>query len=95
VNDLRRQARSKLGIIRDILKCVKDEGKAPITRIMYGSRIPYDRLEPLLNELVVKNILRRIENNGRKYYVITEKGDKLLSEIDRFKSVLEKLGLEI
>ncbi|MEM1544843.1 MAG: winged helix-turn-helix domain-containing protein [Candidatus Methanomethylicia archaeon] len=92
---MRRQVRSRLSIIRDVLKCVKDEGKAPITRIMYGSRIPYDRLEPLLNELISKNILKRIENNGRKYYIITEKGNKLLNEIERFKNVLEKLGLEI
>lgn len=95
MNSLRRQVRSRLSIIRDVLKCVKDEGKAPITRIMYGSRIPYDRLEPLLNELVSKNILKRIENNGRKYYIITERGDKLLNEIEKFKNVLEKLGLEI
>ncbi len=92
---MHRKVRSRLSIIRDVLKCVKDEGKAPITRIMYGSRMPYDRLESLLNELVGKSILKRIENNGRKYYIVTERGSKLLNEIEKFKDVLEELGLEI
>jgi predicted transcriptional regulator len=87
--------RSRLGIIRDILKTVNEEGKSPITRIMYGARLPYDRLSSILNELVKKGLIEKIEDDEGKYYIITEKGIKLLDEIERLEKILDKLGLEI
>jgi len=92
---MRKQMRSRLGIIRDILKTVNEEGKSPITRIMYGARLPYDRLSSILNELVKKGLIEKIEDDEGKYYIITEKGIKLLDEIERLEKILDKLGLEI
>ncbi len=87
--------RSRLGIIRDILKTVNEEGKTPITRIMYGARLPYDRLDSILNDLMKKGLIKKIDDNERKYYVITEKGIKLLDEIERLEKILDRLGFEI
>lgn len=92
---MRKQMRSRLGIIRDILKTVNEEGKTPITRIMYGARLPYDRLDSILNDLMKKGLIKKIDDNERKYYVITEKGIKLLDEIERLEKILDRLGFEI
>lgn len=92
---MRKQMRSRLGIIRDILKTVNEEGKTPVTRIMYGARLPYDRLISILNDLIKKGLIKKIENDEGKYYMITEKGIKLLEEIERLEKILDKLGFEI
>lgn len=92
---MRKQTRSRIGIIRDVLKTINEEGKAPITRIMYGSRMPYDRLTVVLDDLTKKGLLRKIEDNEKRYYMLTEKGMKLLDEIERLQKILDKLGLEI
>ncbi|MGB9728842.1 MAG: DUF4364 family protein [Thermoprotei archaeon] len=92
---MRKQSRSRVGIIRDILKTINEEGKASITRIMYGSRMPYDRLTTVLDYLIKKELVKKIEDDEKKYYILTEKGMKLLDEIERLQKILDKLGLEI
>ncbi|MEM3832425.1 MAG: winged helix-turn-helix domain-containing protein [Thermoprotei archaeon] len=92
---MRKQLRSRVGIVRDVLKTINEEGKTPITRIMYGSRLPYDRLITMLDYLVKKGLVKKIEDNEKKYYILTEKGMKLLDEIERLQKILDKFGLEI
>ena len=88
-----KRLRSRAGIVYDILKTVKEEVEAPPTRIMYGARLPYDRLQEILELLVRKGLLRVRKDKDRTFYVITSRGMEALEELERAKRLLEGLGI--
>lgn len=88
-----KKLRSRAGIVYDILKTVRDEVEAPPTRIMYGARMPYDRLQKILEALVDKGLLNVKRDSDRVFYVLTDKGFEALRELEKAKKILEGLGI--
>jgi len=91
---MRRRYRGTITMLLDVLNAIRSLGKATATELSYGSRIPYDRLKPLLNELVRRGYVIVEENRGRSYYKLSEEGAKLLEELARVKRMLEDLGFK-
>jgi predicted transcriptional regulator len=89
----RKKHRSQAGIIYDVLRTIRELGETPPTRIMYGANLPYDRTKEIVSKLVKKGLIKEVEYDGRKYYVLTEEGVKALNELEKTKNLLEKLGL--
>jgi len=66
---------------------------APPTRLMYGARIPYDRLKRILKQLVENKLVEEIVEGDRTFYRITGKGVEALEELRRVKRILEQIGI--
>jgi predicted transcriptional regulator len=95
VSGLSEKPRSKLRIYRDILKTVDNEGHAKPTKILYTANLSYERLNRYLNELVSRGLLHEVDEEGGRYYEITEDGRKLLREITKAINFVEGFGLDI
>ncbi|OYT53129.1 hypothetical protein B6U66_00065 [Candidatus Bathyarchaeota archaeon ex4484_135] len=88
--------RSRLRIISDILSVLAEEGgSAGPTRILYGANLSHDRLVRYLAEMEQKGLVRRVVDDGKTRYEMTEKGWRLLREVRKIEEFLRAFGLEI
>ncbi|MEZ0320085.1 MAG: winged helix-turn-helix domain-containing protein [Pyrobaculum sp.] len=83
-----RKRRSRLEIVVDILRTLREECKPP-TRIATEANLAYDRMAKLLKTLVAGGLVR--ENLGT--YCITQEGVKMLDAYEQWRRFLEALGL--
>ncbi len=87
--------RSKGRIFADILRTVKDAGRAKPTHILYRANLSHDRLTKYLGMLEDSGLLVRNSDGDRTEYSITEKGEQFLVEFRRMEQFADAFGLEI
>lgn len=85
--------RSQAGIVYDILETLYQEGYSLPTRLMYGARLPYDRLKQLLSKLEESGLIEKEVIEGKTYYKLTPKGYQALEELRRVRNLLEQIGI--
>ncbi len=85
--------RSQAGIVYDILNTIAEEGPASPTRIMYGARLPYDRLKNMLGHLEEQGLVKKIVEDDRVFYDLTPKGAEVLEELRRVRRLLRSIGI--
>ena len=90
-----RRHRTRVGILLDILRSINELGDASITEIITHANIPHDRLQKILNKLVKKRLVIRKIRKNRVTFILSPKGFDLMRELERLKSLLEGLGLEV
>ncbi len=90
-----RQRRSRSEIIFDILEALSVEEGIPPTRLATIANLPYDRLQPILWELVEKGLVEASKNGRSTRLSLTPKGFRLLKELRRIKKILLDFGLDI
>jgi predicted transcriptional regulator len=79
--------RSKLEVLLDILRVVREEGQIRRTRLMYRANLAWKVLRESL-QLLAKNDLIRVEEDGDvSYIVLTPKGHALMQKFDEVESV--------
>ncbi|KYH40858.1 MAG: putative transcriptional regulator [Candidatus Bathyarchaeota archaeon B26-2] len=84
------QKRSRLEIYLDVLQAIKKGVNKP-TRIMYRTNLSWTPLQEILESMVSQEIIKKIEVNKRKEYVITEKG---LNVLRYFEEMMELIKIE-
>jgi len=90
------ERRSKVAIFGDILRTIYEKsGKAKPTHILYGANLSYDRLKMYLNSLVEQGFIKKINENGQTYYIITNKGKEFLSEYNKMNRFFNAFGIQI
>jgi len=67
--------RGKIEIYMDILEVA--QGRLKPTLIAYGAKISYKQFQDSVDFLIKKELLR-VDGDGVKFYVTTEKGKNLL-----------------
>jgi predicted transcriptional regulator len=78
--------RSNIEVIADILRL----GEAGKTEIMYSANMSYFQLQKYLNFLLERNLIDKVKvGNPIVTYRVTEKGSKLLRDIDNILQLLE------
>ncbi|RLE75964.1 MAG: hypothetical protein DRZ80_01890 [Thermoprotei archaeon] len=92
---MRRKYRSHVGILLDILRAIDSEGRATISRIILIANIPYERLKPYLEKLLREGYIREVFESEKKLYEVTEKGYKLMHELQMIKRVFDRLGFPL
>lgn len=90
---MKRKHRPKIVILYDILKTIREHDGATVSEIILHANIPHDRLKKILNSLLEKRIIERINRRGRILYVLTVEGYKLFCELEKIKRILDSLGL--
>jgi predicted transcriptional regulator len=87
--------RSKGRIFADILRAVKEDGRAKPTHILYKANLSHDRLTKYLGMLEESQLVTRNLDGDRVDYSITEKGEQFLVEFRRMEQFADAFGLEI
>jgi len=82
--------RSRLEIYLDILRVLKKGERKP-TRIMYRTNLSWTPLQEILESMISQEIIKKIEVNKRKEYVITKKG---LNVLRYFEEMMELIKIE-
>ena len=89
------ERRSRVSILRDVLKTVKEKGEAKPTHILYGANLSHDRLKKYLEKLVADGFISKIEKNGQTFYEITQKGLEFLSGYNKMKKFFDAFGFSV
>lgn len=86
--------RSKLEIIHDMLNSVQEkQGRIKPTHLLYKSNLSHKKLTEYLDDLLSKELLQRVDQNGYQYIILTDKGANFLFEFKRIKEFTESFGL--
>jgi len=86
--------RSKLEMLADIISVIqKKNGKAKPTHILYGANLSYTTMKECLSLLLQKNLIKKVKEGNRTYYVATRKGYEFLNEFRRLKKFTEAFGV--
>ncbi|KYH42647.1 MAG: putative transcriptional regulator [Candidatus Bathyarchaeota archaeon B26-1] len=84
------QKRSRLEIYLDVLRAIRKGVNKP-TRIMYKTNLSWTPLQEILESMTSQEIIKKIEVNKRKKYVITEKG---LNVLRYFEEMMELINIK-
>lgn len=90
--------RSKIRILADMMRVIQncgDEGAGP-TKILYSANLSHDRLTQYIDELLEKNLITVIEQNGsNRVFILTEKGREFLREFIKIERFSQAFGIDI
>ncbi len=86
--------RNKLEIIRDLLTVVNEKRNATITSLIYKANLSNNSIKPYLEYLLRNNLVLKEENDRKKIFKITEKGNEFLNEFKKIKIFSEAYGLD-
>lgn len=89
------QKRSRLEIIRDILKVIRDSNSViSPTKLLRLSNLSYQMFEEYLGELKSKGMVELKQYKGkRNVYALTPKGKEFLEKYEDFISFLREFGI--
>ncbi|MEM0203989.1 MAG: winged helix-turn-helix domain-containing protein [Archaeoglobaceae archaeon] len=92
---MKKERRNKLEIIHDILRIIASHGNSILpTPLLRFSNLSTQNFSRYMNELVEKGFVREVfDEDGRKYYTLTDKGFKFLEKYQRIKELIEEFGL--
>jgi len=86
--------RTKIEIINDILGAIQQKGgKIKPTHLLYKSNLSYKKMLEYLDELINKEMVGEHEKDGKKVYIITEKGINYIQEFKKIKEFSDSFGL--
>ena len=85
--------RERLQVIKDILKATRENRKIKPTRLLYASNLSPQMFKDYLDELKKKNFLKLNDENGKKFFSITPKGNDFLQEYQMIENFVENFGL--
>lgn len=87
--------RDKLEIIHDILKVMQDkrEGKIKPTHLMYKSNLSHQRMKEYVEELKDKEMIKEVNEEGKQYFIITDKGHDFLANFKKLREFTDVYGL--
>jgi len=89
------ERRSRLSILADILRLVaKENGKTKPTHILYGANLSHERLKKHLASLINDGFIQQTSEDGRTYYIITEKGRLFIQEYKKVKQFSDAFGID-
>lgn len=88
-----KEYRSKSRILLDLLRGIRDEGRAGVTRLLLLANLSHPRLVAYLEELESKGWVESTEEGGRTLWQITSRGREVLAELARVEKVMQDFGL--
>ena len=86
--------RNKLGIIRDILKIIKENNnQIKPTPLLRKSNISSTRFKKYSNELFQKEFIKKISHKNEKFISLTQKGFKFLEKYQTIINFIDEFEL--
>lgn len=87
------RSRSRLAL--DVLRAVKAEGQAQVTRLLLLANLTHPRLMEHLEPMVAKGWLAESSAEGRKSWSLTPAGEVAVRELQRMEDALMDFGLAL
>lgn len=89
--------RNGMKIVGDVLKITSDSGSSGvnITFLLRKANLSYNRLLKLSSQLTTAGLLEEKSEEGKRIYMITEKGKEYLRTYQQFESFASSFGLEL
>lgn len=85
--------RTKLEVIKDLLEVLKKGKQAKITHLIYKANLSNNSIKPYLEELLANKLMEANEQEGKKYFTITKKGEDFLQDYNKIKILSESYGI--
>ena len=80
----------------DILKNLqRSNGRMRKTHIVYKANLTHSRLKEYLDFLISKEFIEEKYIEDETFFVITEKGIKFLSDIDKLRKISDAFGIPL
>jgi predicted transcriptional regulator len=86
--------RSRISILADILKIVREKGEIKPTHILYKANLSHPRMKKYLAALTEGGFIEAVEGKGIVYR-ITKKGEKFVSEVKKIEKLSDAFGVPI
>ncbi len=89
--------RNGFRIVSDILSAANDFGSQGIniTQLLRKANLSYNRLVELSRRLISSGLLEEKNIDGKRLYIITDKGKEYLTMYQRFEEFTSSFGLEL
>lgn len=89
--------RNGVKIVGDVLSITSDFGTqgVNITLLLRKANLSYNRLAKLAKELTSAGLLEERTEEGKRVYLITERGREYLKTYQQFESLATSFGLEL
>jgi len=86
--------RDKLEIVNDILVAIQNKGgKIKPTHLLYKSNLSHKKMMEYLSELMQKEMVSEVDEEGKKMFIINQKGFDFLKEYRKIKEFSDSFGL--
>lgn len=87
--------RSRSRLVLDVLRAVRSEGQAPVTRLLMLANLTHPRLLEQVGPLVAKGWLAEIDMEGRRAWTLTPAGSAAITQLETMEDALMDLGLAL
>ncbi len=89
--------RNGVKIVGDVLRITNDFGMQGIniTLLLRKANMSYNRLAKLATQLTTAGLIEEKEEDGKHFYLITERGREYLQRHQEFESLASSFGLEL
>lgn len=86
--------RTRLEVIRDLLKVLSENREAKITHLIYKANLSNNSIKPYLEHLIKNEFVAVNLKDKNKFFKLTLKGNEFLQEFNKMKIFSESYGLE-
>ncbi len=89
--------RTSMQIIGDLLTATEYSGQEGIktTALISKANLSHSRLSKFLSNLTGSGLINKIEFDGKRTFVITQKGRQYLESYAKFANMAQSFGLEL
>ena len=86
--------RDRISIIEDMLTSIQNKGgEIKPTHLMYKSNLSYNQMNSYLEELLQKDLVKKIKKKNYDYIIITDKGFEFVNKIREMKEFEKTFGI--
>ncbi|MBS3096566.1 hypothetical protein J4480_03945 [Candidatus Woesearchaeota archaeon] len=86
--------RTRIDIIEDMLSSIINKGgRIKPTHMMYKSNMSHSQMKSYLNDLVQKELVRKVKDGNYDYIIITDEGYKFVEKLKQMREFEKVFGL--
>ncbi|MBI2101233.1 hypothetical protein HYT53_01355 [Candidatus Woesearchaeota archaeon] len=86
--------RTRVDIIGDMLSSIAGKGgQIKPTHLMYKSNMSHGQMKTYIDDLVQKDLIKKVKKNNYDYVIITDKGHEFLQKLREMREFEKAFGL--
>ncbi len=86
--------REKSEIVLDMLISIQEKGsRIKPTHLMYKANLSHQQMKSYLEDLIDKDLVKKIKEKGYEYLIITDRGLKFVEKVRQMKEFERTFGL--
>lgn len=86
--------RTRIDIIEDMLSSIINKGgRIKPTHMMYKSNMSHKQMKSYLDDLVQKELVKKVKDGNYDYVIITDKGHEFVQKLKQMREFEKAFGL--